>query len=102
MFQPKEMMQPCLIHLPCHLFGCAGDQARLYGHPGLLAMAEAVNGPDFTPFSDSLQVRGSRKERRKRLSCSATVAGGHLFSFLSGEGEDERASSATLDQHKPH
>ena len=30
---------------------------RLYGHPGLLAVAEAVNGAGFTPFSDSLQVK---------------------------------------------
>ena len=30
---------------------------RLYGHPLLLAVAEAVNGAGFTPFSDSLQVK---------------------------------------------
>jgi len=24
-----------------------------YGHPGLLAVAEALNGPDFTPFTES-------------------------------------------------
>ena len=30
---------------------------RLYGHPLLLAVAEAVNGVGFTPFSDSLQVK---------------------------------------------
>jgi hypothetical protein len=30
---------------------------RLYGHPKLLAMAEAVNGPGFTPFSDSIQYK---------------------------------------------
>jgi hypothetical protein len=27
---------------------------RLYGHPGLLKMAEALNGPDFTPFTETL------------------------------------------------
>ena len=27
---------------------------RLYGHPQLLAVAEAINGPDFTPFTESL------------------------------------------------
>jgi hypothetical protein len=26
---------------------------HLYGHPGLLAVAEALNGPDFTPFTES-------------------------------------------------
>lgn len=30
---------------------------RLYGHPKLLAMAEAVNGRGFTPFSDSIQYK---------------------------------------------
>eukprot|EP01050_Picozoa_sp_SAG11_P033058 SAG11_NODE_11044_length_787_cov_1.475291_1_plen_227_part_00 len=33
---------------------------RLYGHPALLALAEAVNGVGFTPFSDSLQVKIAR------------------------------------------
>lgn len=33
---------------------------RLYGHPLLLAVAEAVNGVGFTPFSDSLQVKIAR------------------------------------------
>ena len=30
---------------------------RLYGHPELLAVAEAVNGPDFTPFTDGIFVK---------------------------------------------
>lgn len=30
---------------------------RLYGHPGLLRMAEAVNGSDFTPFNEVLFVK---------------------------------------------
>lgn len=30
---------------------------RVYGHPDLLRMAEAVNGPDFTPFTDVLFVK---------------------------------------------
>jgi ectoine hydroxylase-related dioxygenase (phytanoyl-CoA dioxygenase family) len=25
---------------------------RLYGHPGLLAVAEAINGPDFVPYNE--------------------------------------------------
>lgn len=28
--------------------------ARVYGHPGLLKVAEAINGPDFTPFTENL------------------------------------------------
>lgn len=30
---------------------------RLYGHPGLLAFAEAVNGPDFTPFNEAIWIK---------------------------------------------
>ena len=30
---------------------------RLYGHPGLLRAAATINGADFTPFSESIQVK---------------------------------------------
>jgi len=30
---------------------------RLYGHPGLLAVAAAVNGPDFTPFNEAIFIK---------------------------------------------
>ena len=30
---------------------------RLYGHPELLKVAEAVNGPDFTPFNDAIFIK---------------------------------------------
>ena len=30
---------------------------RLYGHPDLLRIAEAINGPDFTPFADSIWIK---------------------------------------------
>lgn len=30
---------------------------RLYGHPGLLAMAEAINGPDFVPYNEVTFVK---------------------------------------------
>lgn len=30
---------------------------RLYGHPGLLCAAEGLNGPDFTPFADSIWIK---------------------------------------------
>lgn len=33
---------------------------RLYAHPKLLAVAEAVNGPDFTPFNEGLWVKHPR------------------------------------------
>lgn len=33
---------------------------RLYGHPQLLAVAEAINGPDFTPFNEAVWVKQPR------------------------------------------
>jgi len=30
---------------------------RLYGHPGLLAIATSINGEDFVPFNDSIFVK---------------------------------------------
>ncbi len=30
---------------------------RVYGHPHLLAVAAAVNGPDFTPFNEALFIK---------------------------------------------
>jgi hypothetical protein len=33
---------------------------RLYGHPRLLAVAAAVNGPDFTPFNEAIWIKHPR------------------------------------------
>lgn len=33
---------------------------RLYGHPLLLAVAEAFNGPDFTPFNEAIWIKQPR------------------------------------------
>jgi len=30
---------------------------RVYGHPGLLAVAQAINGPDFVPYNDAMFVK---------------------------------------------
>ncbi|MBM3648333.1 MAG: phytanoyl-CoA dioxygenase family protein [Alphaproteobacteria bacterium] len=30
---------------------------RVYGHPGLLGVAAAVNGPDFAPFNEALWIK---------------------------------------------
>jgi hypothetical protein len=30
---------------------------RLYGHPQLLAVAETINGPDFTPFNEAVWIK---------------------------------------------
>ena len=39
---PLQLMDSCL---------------RLYGHPQLLSIAEQINGPDFTPFTESIIVK---------------------------------------------
>lgn len=39
---PMELMDSCL---------------RLYGNPHLLKVAEAVNGPDFVPFTDAIWIK---------------------------------------------
>ena len=33
---------------------------RVYGHPQLLAVAEAINGPDFTPFNEAVWIKHPR------------------------------------------
>ena len=30
---------------------------RVYGHPQLLAVAESINGPDFTPFNEAVWIK---------------------------------------------
>lgn len=49
---PSEDAPPLtveLLHGNLHLMDSA---LRLYGHPGLLAVAEAVLGPDFVPYNE--------------------------------------------------
>lgn len=46
-----------VVHL---IFGmCQSTPAalRLYGHPTLLTIAEAINGPDFVPYNDAIFVK---------------------------------------------
>ena len=38
----------------CQLFRSG---LRVYGHPHLLAVAEAINGPDFVPYNDAIFVK---------------------------------------------
>lgn len=38
----------------CQLFESG---LRIYGHPHLLAVAEAINGPDFVPYNDAIFVK---------------------------------------------
>jgi len=52
---PEYVLQ--LIHGPLqHSEACL----RLYGHPLLLAVAEAIHGPDFTPFNEAIWIKQPR------------------------------------------
>lgn len=62
---PIKMEEPSAgdaapAHVPFLVRGClelSEPFLRVYGHPGLLRVAEAVNGPDFTPFNEVLFVK---------------------------------------------
>ena len=41
---------------------------RLYGHPGLLAVAASINGDDFVPYNDAIFVKKARSGRIGRLA----------------------------------
>ncbi len=45
---------PYLLHGMCQAMPSG---LRVYGHPHLLAIAEAVNGTDFVPFNDAIFVK---------------------------------------------
>lgn len=49
---PKEVVMSMQSYLPHTEAGL-----RLYGHPGLLALAATVNGDSFCPFSESIQIK---------------------------------------------
>jgi hypothetical protein len=49
---PTEVVMSLQSYLPHSEAGL-----RLYAHPGLLALAAAVNGDDFCPFSESIQIK---------------------------------------------
>ena len=53
---PDDAPDEVLLHIssPLQLMDSA---FRLYGHPDLLRIAEQINGPDFTPFSESFWVK---------------------------------------------
>ena len=45
-----------------------GLRCGFYGHPQLLAVAEAINGPDFTPFNEAHLDQASAPRRLGRLA----------------------------------
>jgi len=63
---------------------------RLYGHPLLLSIAEQINGPDFTPFTESIIVRPSElgpsvawhQDGTQRWDLPDWDQGTHGFNFM--------------------
>ena len=63
---------------------------RLYGHPGLLRVAEAVNDPDFTPFNEAVWIKYPRlggsvawhQDGWTHWDSPALDEGSHGFNFM--------------------
>ena len=63
---------------------------RIYGHPRLLAVAEAVNGPDFTPFNEVIWIKQARlgaavswhQDGTTHWQSPGLDAGTHGFNFM--------------------
>ena len=62
---PVQMTQPLpaddapkeTVHLIGGMCQIMKSGLRLYGHPSLLAVAEAINGKDFVPFNEAVFVK---------------------------------------------
>ncbi|MCH9675106.1 MAG: phytanoyl-CoA dioxygenase family protein [Gammaproteobacteria bacterium] len=62
---PTQMTQPKapagapeeVVHLMRGMCQAMPSALRLYGHPHLLRVAEAINGKDFVPFNDAIFVK---------------------------------------------
>ena len=62
---PSKMVEPKpgddapddVLHLVYGMCQTMDAGLRLYGHPQLLAIAENINGADFTPFNDAIFVK---------------------------------------------
>ncbi|HJN51045.1 MAG: phytanoyl-CoA dioxygenase family protein [Pseudomonadales bacterium] len=62
---PSQMTQPTpdkgapedVVYLLSGMCQAMESGLRLYGHPHLLAIAEAINGADFVPFNDAIFVK---------------------------------------------
>lgn len=62
---PSKMVEPvapedapeAVIYMMFGMCQAMDSGLRLYGHPQLLAVAECLNGPDFTPFNDAIFIK---------------------------------------------
>jgi hypothetical protein len=59
MFEPKAAADAPqeVVYLILGPLQFLEPQLRVYGHPQLLAVAAAINGPDFTPFNEALFIK---------------------------------------------
>lgn len=59
MHEPKaaEGLPPEVVFLILGSLQFSEASLRVYGHPGLLGVAAAINGPDFTPFNEALWIK---------------------------------------------
>ena len=63
---------------------------RIYGHPRLLAVAEAINGADFTPFTESIWIKQAglgpavswHQDGTTQWHSPTLDAGTHGFNFM--------------------
>jgi len=62
---PTKMVEPVapadapeeVIYMMFGMCQVMDSGLRLYGHPKLLAVAESINGADFTPFNDAIFIK---------------------------------------------
>jgi hypothetical protein len=59
MFEPKAAADAPkeVVYLILGSLQFSEAALRVYGHPRLLAVAAAINGPDFTPFNEALFIK---------------------------------------------
>lgn len=55
--KPREDAPDEVVHMAYGMCQTMESGLRLYGHPQLLAIAENINGSDFTPFNDAIFVK---------------------------------------------
>ena len=55
--QPDDEAPDQVIYLMFNMCEVMDAGLRVYGHPGLLAVAEAINGPDFVPYNDAIFIK---------------------------------------------
>ena len=54
---PDDDVPDHVVHLILQMCTPMPAALRLYGHPDLLSIAEAINGPDFVPYNDAIFVK---------------------------------------------